>query len=141
MTALKPLNLSQAQRDYAVANTPFFLLQKLRSNPAVQLWASHSDADQILRAMQRTLARTPKTLKDFVKPYAMLAALSMKGNAGAIRRATTLNASHHMWYKYLADALDQTSNSTTLERWSSSVPSNYQSTDQKSDTPSLITTM
>lgn len=59
-----------------IANTPAFLLDRLRKDIAVQYILDSMSGREIVRALQTSLARTAKDASDIVPLYVYLAALS-----------------------------------------------------------------
>jgi hypothetical protein len=114
MTARKlaRADLAQAVSDYAVANTPLFLLRKLRVNQTVADIARLASGPVILSELRQALSRRPRTLRGAVLPYALLVALSMTSNTLLLRRAATLRAPHHEWFTYLCEVLSNGSTPT-----------------------------
>ena len=98
-------DLSQAASDFAVANTPLFLLRKLRVNPVVAEIAQLANGNTILNALHTLLTRRPRSLRGAVKPYVLLVALSMKADTSHLQRASKFKSPHHDWYAYLCQVL------------------------------------
>src|SRR4051812_21469407 len=71
---VKP-DLSDAEFALAVANTPLFLLRKLREDEASRNIAIALPEAEIFRRMKQRLARKPKDLRERVEPYVYLVAL------------------------------------------------------------------
>lgn len=99
------IDLDGAQRIFAAANTPLFLLRKLRADPEVQRMSSDCDAEDVLDALNDAVLRRPKTLEDLVRPYAYLVALSLNQTKSYLERAAKIHAPYHNWFKYIADVL------------------------------------
>jgi len=116
MTFIDRVRIPQAERDYAISNTPLFLLGKLRSNSAVQAIATGFDANEIFAALTKSLGRKPRTLVAAVRPYAYLVALSLKGDIPLLRNAASLDAPHHDWFRYLATVLLEMTPAVSIEK-------------------------
>lgn len=102
------IDLAAAEKAFAVANTPLFLLHKLRADPATQaLGRSSVPSAVILRALKRHLQRKPRSLRDAVKPYVYLVALSFRPDSSILERAAQMPTLYFDWYHYLASALVQ----------------------------------
>ena len=93
MTDLSDVRLPLAEQAFAVANTPLFLLRKLRSDPAVLEIARVAQPKAILSALKKSLRRKPKTLSDAVSPYVYLVALSMTRDLGWMEEAARTRCS------------------------------------------------
>lgn len=104
--ALEKIGIGRAEAIYAVTSTPLFLTQELRADPTIQRIAAGIDGGEILDALKRALRDKPASLHDLAKPYAYLAALSLKPNSSFLKEAATLEAPHFEWFAYLARALD-----------------------------------
>lgn len=102
-----------AQSDFLVANSPLFLLRKLRENPVVQDMAQRALGDTLLSQLKSTLSRKPKKISNAVKPYAYLVALSLQADPKRIEMATKFNSPYHAWYDYLARLIFNSTPSTT----------------------------
>ena len=113
MTDLSDVRLPLAEQAFAVANTPLFLLRKLRSDPAVLEIARVAQPKAILSALKKSLRRKPKTLSDAVRPYVYLVALSMTRDLMRMEEAARLASRHSDWFSYIAklvlDTLQPTS--------------------------------
>ena len=105
MTRLINENLSGAEAAFAVANTPLFLLRKLRSDAAVQKISAQNSATRIFQELKLGLKTKPETLTALVEPYVFLVALSQKDTLATLRRAQNLKAPYHPWFQYLAKVL------------------------------------
>ena len=99
------IDLDGPQRIFAVANTPLFLLRKLRADPEVQRMSTDCDAEDVLDALNAALPSQPQTLEDLVRPYAYLVALSFDQTRSYLERAAKIHAPYHNWFKYIADVL------------------------------------
>lgn len=104
--------LARATKHLAVANTPFFLLRKLREEESTRLFGSHP-AEDTLSLLSRALALEPETIEDAVAPYFYLVALSFNQNKRALLAACDLKALHHRWYPDLCAVLRNSAMSTT----------------------------
>jgi hypothetical protein len=98
-------DLSQVERDFAVANTPLFLLRKLRINSEVDRLSRSLDGRRLIHELGRALMRKPRILRNAVRPYVYLVALSKQQDKSLLRRAAALEAPHHPWFKCIADVL------------------------------------
>lgn len=122
MTARLPSNvdLKAAEGDFAVANTPLFLLRKLRMDESVQRLAHTTPSTKLLRLLSDTLKVRPRSLRASVVPYVCLVALSLRGDFVALRKASKFRAPYSPWYKYLAEVIMQTAIPTNS--WSTTSP-------------------
>ena len=114
MKTLDQMNLDGAQGIFATANTPLFLLRKLRANPDVQRINSVCDAEDILEALNRAVLHKPQTLEDMVRPYAYLVALSLNQTKSYLERGATIPAPHHAWFQYIGEVLIKTYQTTAF---------------------------
>jgi hypothetical protein len=113
--ALRSVDLSSAQSAFMVANSPLFLLRKLRDDPTVATIARRSRGATILSQLRRSLSREPRALHTAVVPYVYLVALSMQPDIKYLREASALPAPHHAWYTYLSGVLLQSYKPTTVQ--------------------------
>lgn len=107
------LKLRQAESDFSVANSPLFLLRKLRVDPAVLDIATHASGETIFGALRKSLSKKPETIGHLVRPYVYLVALSMKPDLSYLHKAAVLNTPNHKWFGYLAKVLIDTYRSTS----------------------------
>jgi hypothetical protein len=111
----EPIDTQTAERALAVANTPLFLLRKLRADPTVAELRQNYSAAEILSALKRSLKKTPKTLSEAVTPYLYLVALSGLPDVRFLREAETFAAPNTEWYSYLARLLVETYRPTSFK--------------------------
>ncbi len=104
-----------AEKAFAVANTPLFLLRKLRSDPAVLEISQTVPPGTIFAALKDSLRRSPKTLSDAVQPYVYLVALSLTRDLQGLKEAAQLEAPYADWFAYIAKVLVDTYQPTVLE--------------------------
>jgi hypothetical protein len=118
MSEIPDIDTFLAEKTYAVANTPLFLLRKLREDPAVLQIARAAPIDAIFDALKSSLEEEPRNLRETVLPYFCLIALAIAGNRNKLEEATRLRSTHAEWYSYIANVLLETHQSTvsrTLE--------------------------
>ena len=111
MKTIGEITLSEAEKVFAVANTPLFLLRKLRSEPAVNEVKDMSQkftADEILKALRVAAKKKPSNFAESVRPYALLVALSFKSDVAHLKKAARISTRHYKWLSYLTDVLIQT---------------------------------
>jgi hypothetical protein len=111
---LARLDLSRAASDLLVANSPMFLLRKLATDAAVQTLAKETPTPVLLKALAQGLQRKPRSPRSSVLPYAILVALSQKGDFSALTEARKRRAPFHRWYSYLAAMLAQDAQATSF---------------------------
>lgn len=104
-----------AESDLLVANTPLFLLRKLRTNQTVAEIAQFSRGSLVLSALKEALKQEPKTLRKTVLPYVYLVALSMMPESSFLQSAAKFKSPHHDWYSYLVEALIQSYRPATIK--------------------------
>jgi hypothetical protein len=104
MIDLATVDMSEASAIFEVSNTPLFLLRKLNKIHATRS-ASEADSVELLNALRTSLAQTPDSIANEVRPYVYLVALSKKQDASALREASQLDASHFGWYRIIAQHL------------------------------------
>jgi hypothetical protein len=113
MKIIQGLDTSSARTAFVVANTPSFLLTRLRSDPAVAAARRHSE-QELLQALKRAVHKSPKTGDDYVLPYILLVALAGKGSRAALEQAAQIEAPHHNWYKPIVETLIKTFGATSV---------------------------
>ena len=115
MIALHQIDLSQAEANFAVANTPLFLIRKLCADPAVQKISSSFSGDDILRTLKIDASDKPATLLDMVRPYAYLVALYFNKDASYLKKAAKIPVKHFDWFQDIANVLINTYQSTLIQ--------------------------
>jgi hypothetical protein len=102
-------NLTNAQSQYAVANTPLFLVRKLQEDPVVKTISDTLTGVEILRELEQAVSHRPDNLLQAVLPYVCLVALWMKPDAAFLRGATKIKpVQNDEWFKIVRQALIQT---------------------------------
>jgi hypothetical protein len=114
--ALRSADLSRAQSAFMVANSPLFLLRKLREDPTVAEIAKKTRTTTILSQLRQSLSRESRTLRTAVAPYVYLVALSMQPDIKYLVHASKLSAPHHTWFSFLSDVLLKTYQPTSVTR-------------------------
>lgn len=110
---------ANARESYAVANTPLFLLRKLRNDPNILEFSKTHNSDKLVKKIRSSLLRRPKNLDAAVRPYAYLAALLLKGDVVPIQKIgeNDINNEYYPWFsyilQYIRDSTYQTNVSTS----------------------------
>jgi hypothetical protein len=112
---ISSMKMLDAELAFATANTPLYLLRKLRQSPTVARIAATKSAFQIYRSLASALKRKPKNFRDSVLPYALLVALSMRSDNKYLSAVAELPSPYHHWFKYSCDSIVGASRSTTKE--------------------------
>lgn len=97
---------------YAVANTPLYLLERLREDAEVQAFARRSDGPTLFGLMSSALETPPCTLQQAVLPYVYLICLALKNDILQLQRARALSSDGYKWFSYLVDIVNSTSTPT-----------------------------
>jgi hypothetical protein len=109
MTLIAQNDLKGASQTYAVANTPLFLIAKLRADASVQRIAKSHSGEDILKQLHQAVSKTPSTLIDYVFPYVCIVALSMKESDIYLRGvAESADIQRWEWLDYIRRVLLQT---------------------------------
>jgi hypothetical protein len=114
------LKLNEAEKSFATANTPLYLIRKLRTDVSVSRLAARATAVQLFREMRIALRSTSDDFRSSVLPYVLLVALSLKSENKFIIKAATLPAPHHPWFRYCCDYLATTYRPISAQKLSSS---------------------
>lgn len=98
--------LAEAQATFAIANTPLFLLRKLREGKEAQDVSRRMSGEQLLEALHGSVQEAPKTLYEAVRPYVCLVALSLKDEVKFLRESTLIEPSYQdEWFAYARQVL------------------------------------
>jgi hypothetical protein len=103
--SLQNFKLPEAERYFAAANTPSFLVRKLRSDSSVRSLQARYGSSAILTELKRILKKNPKTLSELVRPYVYLVALSFDFDISGLAEAAKLTTSRFSWYQEIAQGL------------------------------------
>lgn len=114
---LLSLDLSSAEEDFAIANTPFFLLRKLRINPFVHIVARRASSRALLQSLQKSLTSRPRTARTALRPYFYLAALGIKNDPAALKKAASFECPHHVWFEPMIAAIIASRKATATETY------------------------
>jgi len=116
MRNLSDAALGQASVAFSVANTPLFLLRKLRDDAEVRDIARNFSGEEILEQFAALLSRGPQSLRDEVAPYVFAVALSLKDTDAYLRTAAE---SEHLdkrnWLGYILRVLIETYSPTSTQ--------------------------
>ena len=109
MKSLDEANLSHAAQMFAVANTPLFLIRKLRDDPVVNEMANVFAPDDIINHLHKAVEHEPETLLDYVCPYVYLVALSKKPQDKFLKDVADMPGSERWdWFDYIRRVLLET---------------------------------
>lgn len=116
MSDLANFSLGQAAEAFSVANTPLFLLRKLREDSEVRDIGLSVSAEEILREIETSLSSEVKNLRDEVTPYVCVVALSRKNTDSYLKVAAESPHLHRRdWLKYILQVLTQTYSPTSTQ--------------------------
>ena len=115
MRTLSQIKLPQAESIFAVANTPNFLLRKLRADPAVQEIGRTFSGDDIMRELKAVISVKPTKLHDAARPYAYLVALSYNEDISYLKKATRITAKRFDWFQHIARVLVESHKPTLVK--------------------------
>ena len=102
-------NLDEAEAAFAAANTPLYLVRKLKADPAVQAISRIVKPDQILMELERTAGKNPTNLREAVVPFICLVALQMQPSDDFLLRTTKIIPSHGAdWFRTIRQVLLET---------------------------------
>jgi hypothetical protein len=116
MSPTREVDLTQATPALAVANTPLFLLRKLRDDPAVQELGRRASNEELLDALRGSIQCEPTDLESAVRPYVYLVALFVKPGPTFPSEIGGIEAPHLTWFRYLRDYLLKTGSPVQIER-------------------------
>jgi hypothetical protein len=102
-------DLQQAQANFAVANTPLFLVRKLQEDPAVRLLARQVNPNLLLEELRKSVQKRPETLRESVIPYVCLVALWFNNDATFLENAVSVKPAYSDdWFDYIRSVLIKT---------------------------------
>jgi hypothetical protein len=99
------VDLINASKAFAAADTPLYLLKRLRSDPAVDYVSRSHGSDDLLKELTAAVAKRPRTFEQSVFPYVLLLALARQGSTASIRKAAHFAAPDFKWFEYIAAVL------------------------------------
>ena len=106
MNKLEDVDVESAEAIFAIANTPLFLLKNLKRDIAVEAISEQFHPKQIYDGMAALLKIQPTSLEALVRPYVYLVALYQMEDAKFVDKASNLPASHHKWFNYISQTLN-----------------------------------
>jgi hypothetical protein len=107
MTVAQKYSFRQAETALSVANTPLFLLRKLRSDAVVVEIARDLHDEELLNALRTAAQHEPTNIRESVLPYVYLVAVALKGKRALLEQAANVDAPHAKWFKYISSFLLQ----------------------------------
>jgi hypothetical protein len=117
---------------FLLANTPLFVVRKLKADPFVLQMAQRHGSHEIMQSLMVSLSKKPTSLKQAVLPYVYLVALAIKPDLQALNVARRLDGQHHDWYNYVANALFQMTPSVSATNVNADTPKPHvQTSDQR----------
>jgi hypothetical protein len=105
MISTSEADLTGATKILAVANTPLYLVRKLRHDQAVIDIGCSVDAEAILQSIRDAVSKAQPEPVDSVRPYVYLVALAMKQESRWLAEASEIHAPDWNWYRYIAKYL------------------------------------
>ena len=125
MNSPRDADLANAGRVFAVANTPLFLVRKLRSDPVVQELSRRFSGQALLQELRVSVMENPSDLAGAVRPYVYLTALSLMPSPEALSQTSSIRAPYCDWFDYVRDYLLETYSS--VQRMEIVIPNQVQS--------------
>ncbi len=114
MKLFSKFDLSDSAQTFAVANTPLFLLRKLRQDPVVLEIARSLSARELLAEFHESLHAAPKDLVEAVAPFVYASALSMKESDAYLLDASRNPAiDQRDWLRFFVETLFRTFSPTS----------------------------
>lgn len=107
---------SNAQSNFAIANTPSFLINSLRNDSTVQYLSASYSEDDLVDDLKEAVEAKATNLREVVMPFVILVALSLKPTSGGLRRAMeVVPAACDSWFQfnYVRDMLLQAHTATS----------------------------
>jgi hypothetical protein len=114
MKVAKKLNLEAADRAFATANTPLFLVRKLRADNATASIAASNSSREIFQELRAVLSTKATDFRTSVMPYVLLVALSLKSDNELLNKTADLPAPNHSWFKYCSEYLIESFQSNSI---------------------------
>jgi hypothetical protein len=105
MIDLSGINFSGAESTLLVANTPMFIIRKLRADSAVITLARTFEADALAETLRERLTTPPQTPRDRAIPYALMVALSLKNKRAMIKDLLPNLGEHYPWLRAVGESL------------------------------------
>jgi len=110
------VDMTSLYQAFAVANTPLFLLRKVKESPVTTLVQQYS-SEEIFRALQDALREKPVDMSGFVAPFVYIVAIAEKGDLDLLAKAASLCAPFHNWYKEIGEAVVALARPTTVQKF------------------------
>jgi hypothetical protein len=95
------IKTANAESNFVIANTPSFLVRRLKEDQAVYLLSQSLSEGDLLKGFVSSSSREPESMRELVTPYLCLCALSLKPTSKYLRDALLFEARPE--YKWLKD--------------------------------------
>ncbi len=86
------IDTSNVEANFVVANTPNFLVRRLKEDKATPLLSQAVSGEELLKTYVAAIQREPNTIRELVTPYLCLAALSLKPEMKFLKDAQEFRA-------------------------------------------------
>lgn len=126
--------LKSAKQAFVIANTPQFLVKKLRFDPQIGVLARSNDPENAVNILRYLLSKIPEDVDELVFSYAIIVSLSMISDLKYLRMVRDIPSPNHKWIQDIVDILMSTTSISTYSshqiaaRVSSGVPVSVTST-------------
>lgn len=104
MIEWREFDLARAAFRLAIANSPMFLLDGLRSDGEVARLAIRYSSNDILSEFEKSLTETPSSFEDRAKPYILIAASSLKDDQELLEHMAKVARDFGGWASLLTAA-------------------------------------
>jgi hypothetical protein len=109
------MDTTNIESKFVVANTPNFIVRRIKEDKAAYLLSQSLSADALLKMFIESAGKEPQTLRDLVTPYICLSALSLKPDVKYLRDAITFTARpQYKWLRACAQILIDTFRPTSF---------------------------
>jgi hypothetical protein len=95
------LDTRNIEAQFVIANTPNFIVRRLKEDKVPYLLSKSMAPDQLLKLFIETSRMEPENLRELVTPYICLSALSLLNDGKYLKDAQTFTSAAHHQYKWL----------------------------------------
>jgi hypothetical protein len=111
------IDTTNVETNFVVANTPNFIVRRIREDKAPHLLSQNFSAEQLLKMYVEASAKKPDNLRELVTPYLLLSALWLKTDIKYLRDAIVFSPHpQYKWLRAFAQILIDTFRATTVVR-------------------------
>jgi hypothetical protein len=109
MTLPSYIDLSSVEDAYLVANTPHYLLRRLRGNPIVRTLTQSLSPEELASAYRASVHKSPDSFRELVVPYICIVAIATTGRMDLLKELEGVSInSGYKWLRQIVEIVIET---------------------------------